>query len=673
MKLNKANIGIDDQYRRKRMTGKNRARKILAMTAVVTMLGAGAVPVSAASGAQKGVEKDETVYVVTEADGSQTDITVSDELHNSQKLDRIHDVSNLQDIENVKGDETFKQGKKGALTWNAGGKDIFYQGTTEEEAPVQLGISYFLDGDEVSGADMKGASGKVKIVIHYRNRATDEKGNMVPFLAITGFIAEDDHFTDIKIDHGKVIDDGEKKIIAALAAPGLSEALDLDPDLMKLDLEDTVTITGTARDFDVQDMMTLVTNSVFDEIDTEDFANLDYDSQIRQLDQGASALVDGSRQLYRGMDSLYGNMPKLKKGVDQLTDGSSQIKEGTDSARKGSEDLASGIDQLAQGLSPLSSQIDSAAEATARMQTGSGQILEGMRQLQTGLDGDGTEQNPGAVKALDQVSEGLGQISSGLSGSKDQLKQLEQLKELQTYAKAVSDYVNAVNSTINKPGVKSVLEKAGYSEMIRKTGQAGKAADAVSSALGKVDVSGAVTGLDQAVTGIDSANGAVKQVSAGLGQASGNMPAMIEGMSQIDEGLGQMNENFQKVSGKTEQLNSGIEALTRGSSDLVSGEVQLAGGAKDLARGMTSLQDKSRILGSGVSRLDQGSLELSKGMSKLYRQGIRRIVDLYRNDLKGSLDSLEDTFQAGQSYETFTRLDDGMKGSVKFIYKTSLY
>ena len=248
-------------------------KKFMAIAAAVAMLGITASPVCAASK----VTKEETVYVVTEADGSQNDVIVSDHLKNDRDADKIKDRSNLSNIENVKGDETFDAGENGSMTWNAGGNDIFYEGSTTEEVPVQLGISYFLNGKEVQGSELEGASGDVKIVINYRNTAVDENGTTIPFVAMTGFIAENDTFTDIEIDHGKVVDDGDKKIVVGLAAPGMNDALNINRDLVDIELEDSVTITGTANNFDIQDMMTFVTNSLFDEIDADDFGDLDYD------------------------------------------------------------------------------------------------------------------------------------------------------------------------------------------------------------------------------------------------------------------------------------------------------------------------------------------------------------------------------------------------------------
>ena len=286
------------------------ARKILAIATAAAMLGITAVPAFAASE----ITKDETVYAVTEADGSVSDITVSDHLKNDSGADKIHDMTDLSDIENVKGDETYEKGEGDSIVWDAGGNDIFYEGTIDQGLPVKLGISYFLNGEEVQGSDMEGVSGDVKIVIDYRNTATDEKGTTIPFIAMSGFIAEDDCFTDIDVDQGKVIDDGDKRVVVAMAAPGLNDALNIDSDLVDLDLKDTVTITGTAKDFSVQDIMTIVTSSIFDEVDSDDFGDLDYISSA-----GLRVLLSAHKAMAAKGEMKVTNVNEIVREVFDVT------------------------------------------------------------------------------------------------------------------------------------------------------------------------------------------------------------------------------------------------------------------------------------------------------------------------------------------------------------------
>ena len=98
-------------------------------------------------------DKDESVYLISDANGNVNKTIVVDHLKNKGKKDILEDASNLSDIENVKGKEKFTQsGDK--LTWQAGGKDIYYQGTATAEPPVTQKVTYYLDGKEISPEDL---------------------------------------------------------------------------------------------------------------------------------------------------------------------------------------------------------------------------------------------------------------------------------------------------------------------------------------------------------------------------------------------------------------------------------------------------------------------------------------------------------------------------------------
>lgn len=114
------------------------------------------------------IGKEETVYILADANGNAESAIVSEWLKNPEKLDALSDVSELKDIENVKGRETFEK-KGNVLEWQADGNDIYYQGVTTKEAPVTVNVSYYLDGKKISPKDLAGKSGNVKIRFDYTN------------------------------------------------------------------------------------------------------------------------------------------------------------------------------------------------------------------------------------------------------------------------------------------------------------------------------------------------------------------------------------------------------------------------------------------------------------------------------------------------------------------------
>ena len=151
--------------------------RYLKKTCAVTLSAAMVLGLAATAGnvsyAATNVEKEETVYVNLDSDGTVDDVTVSNWLKNVTGTSDVQDVSNLKDIKNVKGDETFTQnGDK--LTWKANDADIYYQGTTNKDLPVSMEIKYYLDGVQVSPSDLGGKSGHLKIEVNYTNNVKNK-------------------------------------------------------------------------------------------------------------------------------------------------------------------------------------------------------------------------------------------------------------------------------------------------------------------------------------------------------------------------------------------------------------------------------------------------------------------------------------------------------------------
>ena len=203
-------------------------------------------------------DKTETVYVNANADGSVDKITVSDWLKNHSSSDTLEDFSNLENIKNVKGDETFTQNADGSIVWDSKGNDIYYQGESNEELPVTMKVTYYLDGQQMDPKDMAGKSGEVKIRFDYYNNSNETvkvKGKnynvKTPFTMVTGMILSSDVFSNIEVTNGKVISDGDKNVVVGLAFPGLKSSLNLASydKLDDVDIPEYVEVTAKADKF----------------------------------------------------------------------------------------------------------------------------------------------------------------------------------------------------------------------------------------------------------------------------------------------------------------------------------------------------------------------------------------------------------------------------------------
>lgn len=319
-------------------------------------------PVSAAQQAaelQQKISKDETVYVLTGADGSVKKIIVSDWLKNELGSASVADKSDLSDIENVKGDESYTINGDNMTVWDAQGNDIYYQGNIQKELPVGLSVRYYLDGKSVSPEELKGKSGKVTIRFDYENRQYEtvqingvNQRIYVPFAMLTGMILDNDTFQNVQITNGKLVNDGDRTVVVGLAFPGLQENLNLSRD--DLSIPDSVEITADVTNFSLGMTVTLACNDLFSQLGDVDLTSLDSTSALDQLTGAMDQLLSGSSALYEGLSTLLDKSGELVSGVEELAQGAAAIKSGADSVDDGAAQLKAGLADLSSGLNTLS-------------------------------------------------------------------------------------------------------------------------------------------------------------------------------------------------------------------------------------------------------------------------------------------------------------------------------
>lgn len=139
--------------------------KVIAGTLLCSMVGY-ALPVFAYT-------KEETVYSKLDSTGNNYKTIVSTHIINSEDEELIQDLSDLLNIKNTSGEETFEQDGN-TLTWNANKNDIYYQGESSKELPIECNIKYELNGEEISSKDIAGKSGNVKITLEYKNKRKEQ-------------------------------------------------------------------------------------------------------------------------------------------------------------------------------------------------------------------------------------------------------------------------------------------------------------------------------------------------------------------------------------------------------------------------------------------------------------------------------------------------------------------
>lgn len=308
-------------------------------------------------------DKDESVYLISDANGNVNKTIVVDHLKNKDKKDTLEDASNLSDIENVKGKEKFTQsGDK--LTWQAGGKDIYYQGTATAEPPVTQKVTYYLDGKEISPEDLAGKSGKVKIRFDYTNTTSytetvngEKQTVSVPFAAVTGLVLGDG-FENIEVTNGKAEVSDSSSVVLGYALPGLKDSLgikdgDLDSDV---NIPEYMEMTADVENFSMPAAMTFVVNAS-DYVSTDGIDTSDIDDMINDLKDASTQLQDGSKTLAEGTDTLSDGLSTLQSKLGTFASGVGTLKSGLKTYTDGVSTLSGGLNKLNSNVPTLSNGI----------------------------------------------------------------------------------------------------------------------------------------------------------------------------------------------------------------------------------------------------------------------------------------------------------------------------
>ena len=373
--------------------------------------------------------KDEVVYVMADAQGNTRKIIVSDCLKNANGESTITDASSLTDIKNVKGNESYTVDADGNLVWNADGSDIYYQGTTDKELPVDVAISYELEGKEIAPEELVGKTGNVTIRFTYTNNEKTtvevngkEKEVYVPFAMISGAILPAEHFSDIEVTNGKVISEGDNNIVVGMAFPGLKDSVNIDSlkekavdeeakeKLDEVEIPETVEIHAYATNFEMNQTMTMAMSDLLSDLNMDDTLDIDTSritdsmnelkdatQQLKDgstelndgaatLQEGAQTLSDKSKDLDSGAGELVDGISTLNNGAAELNNGAAELNNGAGSLKDGIDQVNSGAESLANGASSLDSGVQTLKNGTASLVSGAGELNSGAAQLQAGIN-----------------------------------------------------------------------------------------------------------------------------------------------------------------------------------------------------------------------------------------------------------------------------------------------
>jgi len=404
-------------------------------------------------------DKDESVYLISDANGNVNKTIVVDHLKNKDKKDTLEDASNLSDIENVKGKEKFTQsGDK--LTWQAGGKDIYYQGTATEEPPVTQKVTYYLDGKEISPEDLAGKSGKVKIRFDYTNTTSytetvngEKQTVSVPFAAVTGLVLGDG-FENIEVTNGKAEVSDSSSVVLGYALPGLKDSLgikdkDLDGDV---NIPEYMEMTADVKNFSMPAAMTFVVNAS-DYVSTDGIDTSDLDDMINDLKDASTQLQDGSKTLAEGTDTLTDGLSTLQSKLGTFASGVGTLQSGLKTYTDGVSTLSGGLNTLGNSTGALVSGADKLNDGAGQLASGSATLKDGLKSYTDGANG--------LAKGASDLDAGIGTLAEKSGTLVDGATKLDDgASQLSASASSINEGIKSLDTGLKTPLTDK--EKAGY-------------------------------------------------------------------------------------------------------------------------------------------------------------------------------------------------------------------
>lgn len=666
-----------------------------------------------------GFSKEESVYVKADASGNVKKTTVSEWLKNPEK-GTISDTSELKDIKNVKGDETFETGSNNSVSWKSEGNDIYYQGTIDKELPVDVKVSYKLDGKSISPKNLKGKSGKVEIQFSYDNKSKqtvnvngEDVEMYTPFTMVSAMMLSSDEYSNVSVENGKLISDGDKKIVVGVAFPGLANDLNLKDLDMDIDIPETVTITADVKDATVGTSITMASAELMNEFGLDDIDSFDdLQDSIDDLEDATNQLVDGSKEAADGSKELADGAGILNDGAGTLASGAGTLADGVNTLNEKSGTLVSGVNTLASGVQAYTGGIE-------EIYAGSNDLVSGAQALASGADTLNTNIASAADGANSLVA-GAQSLKNGLKTAKDTLdegvKVLNNVTE-ENIKNSVTATVSTdkVTASVNKPEVAAIVNQhidenttAEEKEAITKAVEDALEQCTASVDKDSIEVEKTVNGNAQLITqSVKGAQDYMNGVGTSLTQSSGSkeQPSVWDGVNGIESGASTLAGYLGLGDGKTLTIGTGAAGLASGSKKLLAGTQKLQAGAAQLhdnsaplMAGITSLKDGGSQLASGVSQLASGANQvadgagtlsngtqtlldgantladgnqtLADGMQEYKEEAIDKLTDLFNGDISGVTDRIDAMTNLAKEYKSFAGISDGVSGTTKFIIET---
>ncbi len=654
-------------------------KPILGLGLSALMIANCALPALAAG---DGTEKEETVYVVLEPDGSVRSQTVSAHLHNENGLSGVIDRSTLTDIENTHDAAAFTQDEE-ELRWDTDETDVYYKGSTSRKAPISAKITYELDGAEIAPEALAGKSGRVKLTVRLTNNETGTiqaggKAQRVctPFVTMVAVVL-DEGWAEVSAEHGKLTGAGNAQAVGFVCLPGVRECLEGVGSDKLAELEDhlldQVSIEGEVTDFTLPDIL-IACSTDGETLRENGFSGLDklegLDKNMDSLREGMDELLDGADRLAEGASALESGAAALLAGINTLYAGGLRLQSGTAQLQQGAHDLSSGAAQARDGAVALQTGANNLSAGLSDLQNGAGALYGGYSQLKAGADsltaGLNTLQDKGPT-----LVDGVGQIAGAVSQLYEAAGPDSGLMAgAQAFGGSLSGAAsNGAGAAASLPDPSAFApdeaqaNDPAYQQLLAAYAGAYSAANSMAGGLAELD-----SAYGQVLGGLQQVSSGVESLQAGANGAQG----LAAGLTAYTQGVADAAAGASQLQGGIEQLGAKLPALTGGIDQLIAGSNQLSAGAGSLSQGNAVLADGAASLHIGTAELRDGASALQDGLAQFDSEGISKLTGAVDTEKLPALRAVTTAMRERvEDYDSFAGAPKGTVATTKFVMKTA--
>lgn len=390
--------------------------------------------------------KEETVYTNLNADGSVNKTVVSTRLYDISE-GKLSYKTNLNNITNVSGDEKFNLNNN-TIEWDVRKDDIYYKADTNTDLPISLNIKYYLDNKLIDNKDLIGKSGKVKIEINYTNnekntvKINNKKQTLyTPFLVTTITTLDKNTTKNVKINNGKIMDNGLNYMIMGISMPGMYDNMKLD----EFKDVDKIVVEYDTTDYKFNSIYNIVSSNLLKDSDI-DFSDLkSIYNNVSKLSKSSKQLVSGTKELNNGICEFTKYFEQFNNGMDTLnktvTMSNSQLGNSIDKINNGVKNITE-IKDLPQKVNMLSSSVNKLNDATTTIKNQSDNINNILTSTTSALENHINTLKQILATTTDENTKML--LMEELNNLNNQLE-VEKIKGLTSNINELDKNVNALN------------------------------------------------------------------------------------------------------------------------------------------------------------------------------------------------------------------------------------